>query len=138
MFVLLQFFLSNLPLLIQAFSFTHDKTTFTIAKISYLKKNKKNKQFFWGQDAYAFWFRFKIRDLESSTTLFEIAKPVGSLMEDCDGGGGGSVEAESEAEQEEHEEEAEEEAEGEAASPDEVDSNAGRFVRYQFTPQVGC
>ena len=60
-------------------------------------------------------------------------------MEDGDGGGGGgSVEAESEAEQEEHEEEAEEEAEGEATSTDEVDSNAGRFVRYQFTPQVGC
>ena len=51
--------------------------------------------------------RFKIRDITSSTTLFEIAKPASS-GEDEDG-----------------------EEDGE-----DVDPNAGRFVRYQFTPQV--
>ena len=51
--------------------------------------------------------RFKIRDITSSTTLFEIAKPATS-GEDEDG-----------------------EEDGE-----DVDPNAGRFVRYQFTPQV--
>ena len=45
--------------------------------------------------------RFKIRDLHSNTTLFEIAKPPGNINGD-----------------------------------DEVDPNAGRFVRYQFTPEV--
>ena len=54
--------------------------------------------------------RFKIRDLETGTTLFEIAKPVVGAGE------------EEEAEQ------------GEGMEPD---PNAGRFVRYQFTPQVG-
>ena len=52
--------------------------------------------------------RFKIRDITSSTTLFEIAKPASSSGEDEDG-----------------------EEDGE-----DVDPNAGRFVRYQFTPQV--
>ena len=51
--------------------------------------------------------RFKIRDITSSTTLFEIAKPA------------------SNGEEEDNEEDGEE-----------VDPNAGRFVRYQFTPQV--
>ena len=50
--------------------------------------------------------RFKIRDVDSGTTLFEIAKPA-------------------EVEGEEPSEETET-----------VDVNAGRFVRYQFTPQV--
>ena len=51
--------------------------------------------------------RFKIRDIESKTTLFEIAKPPpGTAEEDGD---------------EERED---------------LDPNAGRFVRYQFTPQV--
>ena len=45
--------------------------------------------------------RFKIRDLHSNITLFEIAKPPGNITGD-----------------------------------DEVDPNAGRFVRYQFTPEV--
>ena len=49
--------------------------------------------------------RFKIRDLETSTTLFEIAKPP------------------------------EEEEAGQRAGQ-ETDPNAGRFVRYQFTPEV--
>jgi len=50
--------------------------------------------------------RFKIRDVDSGTTLFEIAKPP----------------APEEGEQ----------TEGESETPD---LNAGRFVRYQFTPQ---
>lgn len=50
--------------------------------------------------------RFKIRDITSSTTLFEIAKPP--VVD--------------------QEEEGDDEGE-------EVDPNAGRFVRYQFTPQ---
>ncbi|XP_036305351.1 protein unc-119 homolog B isoform X2 [Pipistrellus kuhlii] len=48
--------------------------------------------------------RFKIRDLETGTVLFEIAKPCVSDQEE------------------------EEEAGGDA------DTSAGRFVRYQFTP----
>ncbi|XP_002737712.1 protein unc-119 homolog B-like [Saccoglossus kowalevskii] len=50
--------------------------------------------------------RFKIRDMDSGTVLFEIAKPPPSEEED-------DVESD----------------------PDEMDPNAGRFVRYQFTPQ---
>ena len=46
--------------------------------------------------------RFKIRDLDTKTTLFEIAKPPGNARDDGD----------------------------------DIDPNAGRFVRYQFTPQV--
>uniref|UniRef100_V9KKQ4 Protein unc-119 homolog B n=2 Tax=Callorhinchus milii TaxID=7868 RepID=V9KKQ4_CALMI len=49
--------------------------------------------------------RFKIRDMETGTVLFEIAKPSSSETEEQD-----------------------EEENGE------VDSSAGRFVRYQFTP----
>lgn len=48
--------------------------------------------------------RFKIRDLETGTVLFEIAKPSASDQEDEEEEGG------------------------------EVDISAGRFVRYQFTP----
>jgi len=50
--------------------------------------------------------RFKIRDVDTGTTLFEIAKPP--TAEDGD------------------------QTEGESETPD---LNAGRFVRYQFTPQ---
>lgn len=51
--------------------------------------------------------RFKIRDLESGAILFEIAKPVPESIEDC----------------------------LHKFDDDVVDPNAGRFVRYQFTPQ---
>lgn len=52
--------------------------------------------------------RFKIRDLESGAVLFEIAKPVPDGLEDST----------------------------DKIEPEEiVDPNAGRFVRYQFTPQ---
>lgn len=50
--------------------------------------------------------RFKIRDIETGTVLFEIAKPPPS-------------EDDEDVEQDE----------------DDTDPNAGRFVRYQFTPQ---
>ncbi|XP_073168418.1 protein unc-119 homolog B isoform X2 [Lepidochelys kempii] len=49
--------------------------------------------------------RFKIRDLETGTVLFEIAKPSASEQDDDDDEDSG-----------------------------EVDTSAGRFVRYQFTP----
>lgn len=48
--------------------------------------------------------RFKIRDMETGTVLFEIAKPPSSELEDEDDENGGT------------------------------DSSSGRFVRYQFTP----
>ena len=51
--------------------------------------------------------RFKIRDVDSGTTLFEIAKPS-----EPEGSEGPEEETETQ------------------------DVNAGRFVRYQFTPQV--
>lgn len=54
--------------------------------------------------------RFKIRDLESGAVLFEIAKPLPENVE------GDSEKTETETEEN-------------------VDPNAGRFVRYQFTPQ---
>ncbi|XP_007448261.1 PREDICTED: protein unc-119 homolog B [Lipotes vexillifer] len=53
--------------------------------------------------------RFKIRDLETGTVLFEIAKPCVSDQE-------------------------EEEEEVAAVAGGDVDVSAGRFVRYQFTP----
>ena len=53
--------------------------------------------------------RFKIRDVDSGTTLFEIAKPS-----EPEGSEGSEVSEETETH----------------------DVNAGRFVRYQFTPQV--
>lgn len=51
--------------------------------------------------------RFKIRDMESNTVLFEISKPPNS--------GGGEMDNNSASEQH--------------------DPNAGRFVRYHFTPE---
>lgn len=53
--------------------------------------------------------RFKLRDLESGAILFEIAKPLPDNIED-------NVDKNTENEEI-------------------VDPNAGRFVRYQFTPQ---
>lgn len=53
--------------------------------------------------------RFKIRDLETGTVLFEIAKPPTDFSVDNEG--------------------------TEDASEEQLDPNAGRFVRYQFTPQ---
>ncbi|XP_064650491.1 protein unc-119 homolog B-like [Lineus longissimus] len=50
--------------------------------------------------------RFKLRDMETGTVLFEVAKPASSEIEE----------------------------EGDVDTED-VDPNAGRFVRYQFTSQ---
>ena len=61
-----------------------------------------------------FFSRFKIRDLESATTLFEIAKPAAG----------------------EAGEEAGEAGEEEGGEDGDQDPNAGRFVRYHFTSQV--
>ena len=47
--------------------------------------------------------RFRIRDLDTRTTLFEIAKPPGNSRDD---------------------------------RTYDIDPNAGRFVRYQFTSEV--
>lgn len=60
--------------------------------------------------------RFKIRDLESGAVLFEIAKPPSEQYPE------GSTE--------------ESNFINEDANPDDsIDPNAGRYVRYQFTPQ---
>lgn len=48
--------------------------------------------------------RFKLRDMDSGSVIFEVAKPPPSDDDD-------------------------------ELDPDEIDPNAGRFVRYQFTPQ---
>lgn len=57
--------------------------------------------------------RFKIRDLESGAVLFEIAKPPSEQFP---------------------ENSSEEVQENEAQEEVTVDPNAGRYVRYQFTP----
>ncbi|GLV37074.1 unc-119 [Carabus blaptoides fortunei] len=62
--------------------------------------------------------RFKIRDLESGAVLFEIAKPPPENTDGGGGGGGGGGTDKADGESEEN-----------------LDPNAGRFVRYQFTPQ---
>lgn len=80
--------------------------------------------------------RFKIRDLESSAVLFEIAKPPSeqSAVEPTTNSAGGQQSA------------AEDGADGDggvsagedavtSVADDQVDPNAGRYVRYQFTPQ---
>lgn len=53
--------------------------------------------------------RFKIRDLETGTVLFEIAKPPTDFGVDNEG--------------------------SDEVPEEPLDPNAGRFVRYQFTPQ---
>lgn len=64
--------------------------------------------------------RFKIRDLESGAVLFEIAKPPSEQFPE------GSIEENNILN---------EDAVGAAEDTNSVDSNAGRYVRYQFTPQ---
>ncbi|KAM6192615.1 protein unc-119 homolog A isoform 2-T2 [Sarcoramphus papa] len=58
--------------------------------------------------------RFKIRDMESGTVLFEITKPAAS--DNCDGALLCAF------------------PEREHSDKKDIDPNAGRFVRYQFTP----
>lgn len=63
--------------------------------------------------------RFKIRDLDSGAVLFEIAKPPSEQFPE------GSVEENNIMNED-------------GTSPEDtnnIDSNAGRYVRYQFTPQ---
>lgn len=66
--------------------------------------------------------RFKIRDLESGAVLFEIAKPPSD--QHAEGNGDDSNHTETD--------------DAISNSNDDInniDSNAGRYVRYQFTPQ---
>lgn len=65
--------------------------------------------------------RFKIRDLESGTVLFEIAKPPSEQFPE------GSVDENTISKDDVI-------ANG-ADETNNIDSNAGRYVRYQFTPQ---
>lgn len=68
--------------------------------------------------------RFKIRDLESGTVLFEIAKPPSEQLPE------GSVDETTSAPA------ANDEVISNATDDTNViDTNAGRYVRYQFTPQ---
>lgn len=64
--------------------------------------------------------RFKIRDLESGTVLFEIAKPPSEQFPE------GSVEENTINN---------DEVISNADDTNNIDTNAGRYVRYQFTPQ---
>lgn len=74
--------------------------------------------------------RFKIRDLESGAVLFEIAKPPpeGTTITEFNAGGGGGGSDPPSTQQKGTEE-------GGGAAEESLDPNAGRFVRYQFTPQ---
>lgn len=65
--------------------------------------------------------RFKIRDLESGTVLFEIAKPPSEQFPE------GSVEDEVKRNNDE--------VISNTDDTNNIDTNAGRYVRYQFTPQ---
>lgn len=64
--------------------------------------------------------RFKIRDLESGTVLFEIAKPPSEQFPE------GTVEENAIPK---------DDVITNADETNNIDSNAGRYVRYQFTPQ---
>ncbi|XP_055306847.1 protein unc-119 homolog [Sitodiplosis mosellana] len=64
--------------------------------------------------------RFKIRDLESGTVLFEIAKPPSEQFPE------GSVDENTVTK---------DDVITNADETNNIDSNAGRYVRYQFTPQ---
>lgn len=64
--------------------------------------------------------RFKIRDLESGTVLFEIAKPPSEQFPE------GSIEENTVNN---------DEVISNTDDTNNIDTNAGRYVRYQFTPQ---
>lgn len=83
-----------------------------IAPDDVLRLNKVTENYLCSPDANVYdidFTRFKIRDLETGTILFEIAKPPPPEFDDNED----SLDPE----------------------PQEMDPNAGRFVRYQFTPQ---
>lgn len=79
-------------------------------------------QFFFFADANVYdidFTRFKIRDLESSAVLFEIAKPPSEQISE------GAIDETNLVNED-------------APSQEDlsnIDTNAGRYVRYQFTPQ---
>ena len=84
----------------------------SITPDSVLKLNKITENYLCSPQANIYgidFTRFKIRDVDSNTTLFEIAKPP-TLDEE----GGQPQENDDEVQ----------------------DVSSGRFVRYQFTPQV--
>ncbi|XP_055627200.1 protein unc-119 homolog [Toxorhynchites rutilus septentrionalis] len=96
-----------------------------------LKLNKITDDYLCSPDANIYeidFTRFKIRDLESGTVLFEIAKPSASEpfqnSNSCSGPTEG-INSSNVAGSEEHPVEEEEI----------LEPNAGRYVRYQFTPQ---
>lgn len=85
--------------------------------------------------------RFKIRDLESSAVLFEIAKPPSeqsAVVEPTTPGGGGqsnpSADDAGAADGGVGSSGEDGQLDG-CVADDQVDPNAGRYVRYQFTPQ---
>ncbi|XP_064612755.1 protein unc-119 homolog B-like isoform X2 [Liolophura sinensis] len=80
----------------------------TITAEDVLRLNKITEKYLCPPEANVFgidFTRFKLRDMESGAVLFEVAKPPPTDEEDVD------------------------------IDSEEVDPNAGRFVRYQFTPQ---
>lgn len=69
--------------------------------------------------------RFKIRDLESGAVLFEIAKPPSEQFLDDNNGAELNLNNTSTTAGDD----------GTTNGDDNLDPNAGRYVRYQFTPQ---
>lgn len=65
--------------------------------------------------------RFKIRDLESGAVLFEIAKPPSDQHAEANTDDGHAN--------------ADDVISNSTDDINNIDSNAGRYVRYQFTPQ---
>lgn len=66
--------------------------------------------------------RFKIRDLESGAVLFEIAKPPSDQHAESSGDDSNPTESD-------------DAISNSTEDINNIDSNAGRYVRYQFTPQ---
>lgn len=67
--------------------------------------------------------RFKIRDLESGTVLFEIAKPPSEQFPEVSADETTATPANDEV------------ISNATDDTNIIDTNAGRYVRYQFTPQ---
>lgn len=98
-----------------------------------LKLNKITDDYLCSPDANVYdidFTRFKIRDMQSGAVLFEIAKPIAGepALQNTDSSSGPISEGgSSNAVGEDHHPVAEEE--------ELLEPNAGRYVRYQFTPQ---
>ena len=91
--------------------------TYILIKLIYMIYDIKLQANIYGID----FTRFKIRDVDSDVTLFEIAKPAANLEEER----GENIEEEEGTNQN-----------SELRENEQSELNAGRFVRYQFTPQV--